>query len=234
MRSDMINFRAMCVLAVGLVASLVTPAVAEIILDVGPQSHLQGRYGEGPDFYAYAGQTFTALGPAVTEMTFYLRSNTPAPNTGNMSNWRILLTETMGGSEWDNPYGIHPTNVLFESETFSYNSLRVSSFHVDFGHIPLTPGATYMWIFDSFVVWDSLLDAADISVNIYNPYSEGHSMLAYAWGSSGTRADHFSGNWHHHMGTDRIFRMTFVPEPGTAGVLAATGGLLFLLRRRAA
>ena len=105
-----------------VVLSSERPVKAEpIVIDNLPATGSIGSLGELTSFLdgvaSYYAQSFVAPteGQVIAgELTFLLASAGQAP--GPMD-FRVLLTETTGGTELTTPTDIRPTHVLFESST---------------------------------------------------------------------------------------------------------------------
>ena len=188
----------------------------------------------------YRGQTFRLpSGPAVlaNDLTVFM-----GPQTHSGARFRLLITEV------DTFEGLHPTDVIFESETvnvqFSFNS---KSYDVELGGLLLQPEHDYAWIMDYFAVRnpsDDPIDRVNMSVGLgsypsdmgQGNYPDGvaFSFFNGPFYPSGTRQDHFaSNNWGVQENRDFAFQLDFtpIPEPASLSLLGlVTGGLWFVRR----
>ena len=210
-------FTEFAVLALAVTCVGWSPAFATVI-SAPPISSLSGFH---PDF-TYRGETFIAPGGVGESATVYL---TRSIGSQRGLEFRILITETVGGSQF------RPTNILYESDTLIDpfgTSPGLLSFTVDLGDLPLMEGREYALILDSYVGNNTRNQSTDTGMSsnytrsIPGPYLDGIFVQLLA--STGTREEHFSRGWYEFPEEDLAFELVFgpIPEPGT-GFLVAVG-----------
>jgi hypothetical protein len=184
------------------------------------------RSDNGPYYFA---QTFTALEGSAKELSFQLRTYLgPAPK-----NFHVPITEVATSGQ-----GMHPSRLLFESETLSLpDSLFAppTTFTVDLGLLDLVADRSYAFVLDSFVVRQQNVFGTAQAIGGLG-YDVG-SFLSFGAPFAGDRASHFASNWQEFPGgnVDIAFKMTFVvPEPPSIALVASRAliaGRSTLLRR---
>ena len=154
----------------------------------------------------YRGQTFLGPGGFAEELTVYAAS----PDSGK-AKLRVLLTEI------DTSSGIHPTNVLFESDVIAVGSaFPPPPITVNLGSIPLEAGETYAWLLDAFVDFDPLNQwGGEVGADFTMSLDEGVPIRLPTgpFPPAGDRSDHFAMNWFTGNSSvlDFAFRLTFSP-----------------------
>ena len=135
----------------------------------------------------YRGQTFIV--PAGEPLQADRVSVFFATNTSPDASFRVLITAV------ERSPGLHPTQVLFESETYTLPILGGDQeIAVDLGGLLLTPGVEYAWIVDHFVVAPAMGNTS-MSLGL-GEYVDGQSFQ-FPNGPflpGGTRQDHFASN----------------------------------------
>lgn len=227
-------------------AALAVPAVADSIDHLPPFLYVNG-FGERVSGVAnntsYFAQSFVAPSGALLSLEFAMRAQSAGTDNVEDNVFRLLITETEtpGG-----PTTIRPTNscggspgVCFESADLTMGlSDPDTTFNVDLGSLILTPGQTYAFVLDGFVTAENSdgvpAKSAVGATGSLSGYPDGHFFSRNLTDASGSsRTDHFAevgGTWNDTLDEDLAFRLTFVPEPGTALMLGA--GLLGLALRR--
>ena len=165
----------------------------DLFIDNMPRTGSIGHVGELPSFLdgvsSYYAQSFRTpiVEPVFAEELTFSMDN----SSGSIMNFRILLTETAGGTELDNPRDIRLTNVMYESPTVTLATTGWSQLTVFLGMTTFYNGPTYAWVIDTFSDRNELYGIA--SVGTTNNYPDGHffEMATLA----GTRADHFMYEW---------------------------------------
>ena len=113
--------------------------------------------------------------------------------------FHVLITEVSGsGSDF------HPTTVLFESDTVTFNSAAPPTVvHIPLPNLALVPGKTYAFILDAFVTRDGSYGTAAIATK--GTYTDG--AFYFNQGSAGSsRTDHFADQWYF---AESIYPMAF-------------------------
>jgi hypothetical protein len=137
---------------------------------------LSGNSYSGVGEGSYIGQTFELYEDAFAEkLTVYFDNG--------VVNFRVLLVEVATSPE------LHPTTILFESNTISVTEPN-TAVSVDFGGISLNSGQTYAWLLDGYVenYGSSMMY---INGNVYY-----NGFLFTGFFSTGTREEHFDGFWY--------------------------------------
>jgi hypothetical protein len=165
----------------------------------------------------YRGQTFMLpAGVTANRLTVYVSSNIYRSFTFN-----LLLTEV------DTANGLHPTNVLFESDPFliPVGGKNILPYTANLGGIPLSGGKLYAFILDIFV---SLNQIQADALWQYATLTGMNSAAAYAPGDHfyfipdcteqtglpcGSREDHFAGSWIVEKAEDMGFILEYAPLP---------------------
>lgn len=157
----------------------------------------------------YRGQTFR-LPPGSPVLANSLKVFI-GPTIAEGADFRILITEV------NMLEGLHPTNVLFESETLNVSILPLrrtsDEFIVDLKGLLLQPERDYAWIVDHFVAGDEMAAVVSMDTGL-GDYSEG-TAFSFPNGPffpDGTREEHFEGNnWFIPEDRDFAFELTFTP-----------------------
>ena len=216
-------------------------------IDILPPETYIGGFGERVQLVSnntsYVAQSFVApAGSALDSVSFQLQSQAAALDNAADNVFRLLITETVGGTELLNPTLIRPSTVLFESADLTMPLAGGTQlFVVNIGGLPLVGGSTYAFVLDAFVTADGLPGKSAVGAVAHdtNPldntsYNGGHffSLNLTDAQLAQTRAQHFSAPWNDTPDHDIAFRAEFtaVPEPGSLALLAS--GLAALLARR--
>lgn len=224
-------------LVVALAIALVAPIARGASIDVYPAAAFQGGFGERVTGVAnntsYFAQSFVAPNGTLDELRFVLAPQSPAPDNAGDNVFRLLITETVGGTEISNPELIRPAAVVYESIDLTLPLAGPQTeFSVLLGGLSLTPGATYAWVLDAFVAADSVPGKSSVGEACCDdPYADGHFFfLNLTDGSGSTRAEHFDRVWNDFPDQDLAFRLFYtpIPEPGTGALFAL--GLAALAR----
>jgi hypothetical protein len=162
--------------------------------------------GFGEPGAAYVAQTFTALPGGATDLAIELAGRSGPDDV----DFHVLIAEVSGSG-----LNFHPTTVLFESDTITFNSSApLTVIHIPLPNLALVPGNTYAFILDAFVTRDGFDGMADVATN--GTYGDGACYFKNAL-TGGSRADHFADQWsfpesmyppEHH---DIAFQLTFGP-----------------------
>src|SRR5262245_2989337 len=222
-RGAMLKSSLLGVIAMAL-ASVSEPARATEI-DIPPGTFF--LTGVSSETRPYRGQTFTAEPGFADELTLYLGAV-----EGGTFSFRVLLTEIAIDTGIPAPGGLHPTNVLFESPTFSKSGFSAAPLIVPLGGIPLVAGQKYAWLLDAFVTSDLNISNPSMSTALAAaPYSdgEGFDFIGAPGGISGSRSQHCAASRSWFVRTeDFAFRLSVspIPEPSSFQLVGAgLGGL---------
>lgn len=186
-------------------SSLIVPYPAlgeEIVIPLN--GSLSGLGPRGGNYYR--GQTFLGPGGLAGELTVYAAS----PDRGK-AKARLLLIEV------DTSSGIHPTNVLFESEILPIgHGFPPTPITVNLGGIPLEAGETYAWILDTLADYDPLNEwGGEVGADFGASDGDGVpiSLPTGPFPPPGDRNDHFAMNWFTGDSgfLDFAYRLTFSP-----------------------
>jgi hypothetical protein len=185
------------------------------ILEV-PPNYLKSGF----DYHTpYRGQTFMlSENIQADRITVYV-----SPNIYQSFTFTLLLTEV------DTADGIHPANVLFESQPFTIEisgQTEFTPYTADLGGISLTEGQTYAFILDIFgalnqvdpyILWQY---GTLTGMNDENIYAEGDAISftpdcteSDSGLPCGSRDDHFAGTWTVNTAEDMGFILDYTPVP---------------------
>ena len=211
-----IAIRVVCLVAVLLGSS----QAAAGVIDTFPANFYGFTFGEFTWGSGYQGQMFVAPADPLDSLMLEF---SPVSGFGHEdAEFRLLVTPTAGTPGVD----LHPaSNVLFESPDLSVSlGNGLQQLTVEFGALALSPGDTYLFLLDGFVLSDGTPGLTNIGLRTDDAYPPGYVITSSVTG--GDRQSHFAGPWAQGTHVDFAMRLNAIPEPSSV-LMALLGVVVF-------